>query len=287
MIPKKHHSQINRLITQALQEDVGRGDITTQLLVSKKQISKAALVVRENAVIFGLEIVRRVFQKLDRNIRMQINYHDGQSVPANSVVAILEGKTHALLTAERVALNFFSRLSGIATLTSRYVQAIRPFTTKIFDTRKTTPTLRILERLAVHAAGGGNHRFNLNDMILIKDNHRVACQSKISLQKIITHAKKKTKRPIEIEVDSLEDLEVALLSKPDFILLDNMSASQLRAAVRLKKTLRISGKPFLEASGGVTLKNIQTIAQTGIDRISVGALTHSPQAVNVALEFLS
>lgn len=285
MIPKKYTREINRIIAIALNEDIGKGDITTNAFISQNQISKAALVTRENAVIYGLKVAKRTFEKLDRTIGFKFLHQDGDRVPANTTLAIVKGKTRALLSAERVALNFLCRLSGIATTTAAYLHAIRPYRVKILDTRKTTPGLRTLEKLAVKAAGGTNHRQNLNEMVMIKDNHKLAILSKISLQKIIAHAKKKTRKPIEVEVDNLRDFKAALLAKPDFILLDNMTLTEIKQAVAIKKTYQRVGKPLLEVSGGVNLKNIRSMAQTGVDRISVGALTHSSKAVDIALEF--
>ena len=199
------------------------------------------------------------------------------------IIAEISGSTRTLLSGERVALNFLSYLSGVATQTRKYVDQIKPYKVKILDTRKTTPLLRQLERYAVRIAGGDNHRFNLNDMVMIKDNHRVALQGQ-AMVKVIADLKNKTKTKIVVEVDTIDQLKEILQSKVDIVLLDNMTPKEIIQAVKMCN--RSKSHILLEASGGITLKNIKKYATTGIDRISVGALTHSRTALDISMEFL-
>lgn len=211
-------------------------------------------------------------------------YHkDGDLVEKNTRIAKIEGKTRAIFTGERTALNFLGFLSGVATYTHEFVEAIRPYKTRILDTRKTTPGLRNLEKYAVKCGGGTNHRFGLYDMALIKDNHRHACHPEISIQEAIKRIRKRTKKKIQVEVDTLDQFMQALEVSPDMILLDNMTTAQLKKAVAIAKKIRTK-KPVLEASGGVSIKNVRSIAATGVDRISIGSLTHSPRSIDISLE---
>ena len=273
---------LNKIVLQALQEDRAFQDITTRLLIGKNKTSQAYIVTKENAVICGLEIARRIFQKLDPHIQIRSAYKDGNKVTKNKKVLFLKGKTRAILSGERVALNFLSHLSGIATLTNQFVKAAGNPKVKIMDTRKTTPGWRDLERLAVKVGGGTNHRHDLADMVMVKDNHLLAVGKKMALPKIIRHLRRKTKKTLEIEVDNLVQLKAALTASPDIILLDNMTAAQLRQAVKINKQNKKPSR--LEASGGISIKNIRLIAQTGVDRISIGALTHSAGAIDFSLE---
>lgn len=276
--------EIDYYIKRALDEDRARADITTKSLFPSSHISSAKIVVKEKAVLCGLEIAKQVFKKLDKNIRFSSSFGDGRFVKANTVVAKIKGRTRAILAGERTALNFLSYLSGIATQTAQYVVKARPLKTKILDTRKTTPTLRALEKYAVHCGGGHNHRFHLNDMVMIKDNHRQLLRDE-SFLTLIQTCRKHTKRKIELEVDTLSQFKEALKAKPGYILLDNMNIDNLRKAVSLIK--KVKGKrPLLEASGGITLKNIRRTAQTGVDCISVGALTHHHRGINISLEVI-
>ena len=274
-----------QIIQAALAEDIKTGDITTNIFVDRKKISEACIVAKENAVICGLGIVQETFRALDKNTRVRFFCKDGQRVKKGFKVARLKGKTRILLTGERVALNFLSHLSGIATATRAFSDAIRPYRAKIFDTRKTIPGLRGLQKYAVRCGGGKNHRLDLNDLILIKDNHQLALP-KMSLQSLIGRAKKISKKPVEIEVDTLRKFRDALNTKADIILLDNMSPHQIKQAVWLKEQLKKGQKPLLEASGGVTLKNARAIARTGVNRISIGALTHSADAIDFSMEIV-
>ena len=205
-------------------------------------------------------------------------------VKKGSTVAVIKGKTRSILTAERTALIFLSFLSGIATQTHQFVEAVKTFSAKILDTRKTTPTLRSLEKYAVKCGGGENHRFNLEDLILIKDNHIAANQSLSAIEKIIQRFRRISKVPIEIEIDRLDQLPPVLKTCPNFILLDNMTTSQMKNAVQIVRASKYKTKPLLEASGGITLKNVYQIAKTGVDRISIGALTHHHCGLDVSME---
>jgi len=272
---------VRTIVQLALAEDIGEGDITTDNLVPLKSKSHARLVAKSFGIICGLDLARAVFKILDPKIKFDPKVRDGQAVAAGKLLAEIVGSTRALLTGERVALNLLSMLSGIATQTHAYVQKIKPYKTAILDTRKTTPLLRQLERYAVKMGGGTNHRFNLNDMVMIKDNHRVFSKS-INFLQTVDKLKTKIKAKIEVEVDTLEQLKEALKSKADLILLDNMSPKQVAQAVKMRRQAQ-SSVP-LEASGGMTLSNIKKYAATGVDRISVGALTHSRQSLNISME---
>ncbi len=277
-------SEINKIISLALKEDAAHQDITTNLLIPKDQITDAYIIIKEDAIICGLDIVKATLKKLDRAVKFQNSFKDGNKVKKNTKILFITGKTRALLAAERVALNFLSHLSGVSTNTHRFVQKVRPLKTAILDTRKTTPGLRELEKYAVRCGGGSNHRTNLAEMILIKDNHKKAYQDLATSAQVIKGLRKKTNKPIEIEVESLFEFKNVLAAKPDFILLDNMSPAQIKQAVALNKKLKT--KILLEASGGINLNNIKSFAKTGVDRISIGALTHSSKAINVSMEFI-
>ncbi len=271
------------IISQALEEDATDQDITTNGLVPKNHTSEAYILVQQAAMICGTDIVRKIFQKLDKNIQFQALAKDGDYVQKNTQIASIKGNTRALLTTERTALNFLSYLSGVATQTHTFVKKIHPLKTKIMDTRKTTPGLRELEKYAVRCGGGKSHRTNLSEMVLIKDNHLQVCYPQLSIQEAIDTLRQKTKKYIEIEVDDLIQFKDALNANPDIILLDNMSSHQMKQAVVLTKKLPKGQRPLLEASGGITLKNVRAAAKTGVDRISIGALTHSHQAVDVSM----
>lgn len=277
---------IDKIINLAIQEDVGRQDITTNILIPKNNVSEAIFVTRQKAVICGLEIVQKVFRKLDKSVQLRFFCRDGEFVPARKKIIWIKGATRSLLTGERVALNFLCRLSGIATATRNFVNKVKPYKTKIMDTRKTTPGLRVLERMAVACGEGINHRLNLSEMVLIKDNHRTVCRSKTSLLDMIKRTKKASAKPVAVEVENLKEFAESLAAKPDIILMDNMPPRQIRKAVKIAKKLRPDRRPQLEVSGNVRLDNVRTIAKTGVDRISIGALTHSSKAVDISMELL-
>ena len=278
-------SRIDKIIDNALREDIGNQDITTHILIPKDEVSQAFMVTRQEAVLCGLEIAKRVFHKLDKMAKFRSSYKDGDKVSANTKILFITAKTRALLTGERVALNFLTYLSGIATTTSFFLKKIHPSKVKIMDTRKTTPCLRNLEKYAVKCGGGINHRFTLSEMVLIKDNHRSAYQSRMSLREMIKRAKKVSNKPVEVEVNNLIQLKQALSAHPDIILLDNMPLKQIKKAVTLIRKMK--KRPLLEVSGRVNLENVRAIAKTGIDRISIGALTHTRKAIDISLEVIS
>lgn len=276
--------KVERIIAGALNEDKARQDITSQFFVPSDEISDGYIIVKENAVICGLDLAKKVFKKLDKNISFHSSFHDGKRVKKNTKIAFLKGKTHALLAGERVALNFLGYLSGISTKTSKFVDKIRPCKALILDTRKTTPGLRILEKYAVRCGGGVNHRNDLNETFFIKDNHRAIYKNLTALGHVIQRAKKQTKKIIQVEVDNLTQLRKILEFHPHMILLDNMNTSQIKKALRLTRALPKARRPLIEASGGITLNNVRAIARTGVDRISIGELTHSRQSINFSME---
>jgi nicotinate-nucleotide pyrophosphorylase (carboxylating) len=267
---------VERVVLAALAEDIGAGDVTTEATVAAEAVGTAELLVKEAGVVCGLRVAETAFRALDPEIRFEALASDGDDVEGRAVVARLTGSERAILTAERVALNFLGRLSGIATLTRRYVDAIEGTGTAVLDSRKTTPGLRALEKYAVAAGGGRNHRFGLDDAVLIKDNHLRAAGSIAAAVMLVRAA---SDLPVEVECETLAQVAEALEAGVDAILLDNMSLDDLRAAVAL-----VHGRARLEASGGVTLETIRSIAETGVDEISVGALTHSARSLDVSLE---
>ncbi|MBF0122789.1 MAG: carboxylating nicotinate-nucleotide diphosphorylase [Candidatus Omnitrophica bacterium] len=280
------NNKIKKIVRNALREDIGTGDVTTGLAVPAQLRANAVILFKEKAVVAGLEFAQEAFRALDPHCCFEMKHKDGDMVLAGTTVLGVKGKARAILTAERVALNFLSYLSSISTETRRYCDAIKPVKADILDTRKTTPGMRELERYVVRTGGGANHRFDLGEMVLLKDNHR-AMNRFGSLAEMVEDIRRRTHKPIEVEVDTINELEDVLRANPDMILLDNMSLAQLRRAVKIVHQLPRSRRPLLEASGGVTLKTVRAIAKTGVDRISVGALTHSRRAVDVSLEMIS
>ena len=267
---------LERIVHAALAEDIGGGDVTTEATVPEDAIGTAELLVKEPGVVCGVRAAEATFRALDPEIQFEAFATDGDVVDAPTVVARVSGSERAILTGERVALNFLGRLSGIATLTRRYVDAIDDTGVAVLDTRKTTPGLRALEKYAVVSGGGRNHRFGLDDAVLVKDNHLRATGSIAAAVELVRAA---TDLPVEVECETLDQVRDALEAGVDAILLDNMSLEQLRQAVALA-----GGRARLEASGGVSLDTIRPIAETGVDEISVGALTHSARALDVSLE---
>ena len=276
-------NEINKSIRLALKEDQSHKDITTRCLVHQTQISRASIITREPCVVSGLEVVAAIFRHLDAKIKIQYHRHDGDRLEKNQKIVSFCGRTRALLTGERVALNYLSYLSGVATLTQRFVSKVADLPVKIMDTRKTIPGLRSLVKMSVRHGGGINHRFNLKEMVIIKDNHLVAYESDSTVKEAILHVRRRTKKMIVAEVDNLSQFKQAIEANPDIILLDNMNTEQMRKAVAYKNAR--SPKVLLEASGGVNLRSVRSIALTGVDRISIGALTHSPNAVDFSMEF--
>jgi nicotinate-nucleotide pyrophosphorylase (carboxylating) len=271
---------VERAVAAALEEDLAlAGDITTDSIIPTEAQGAAAVVLRKPGVVAGLDLVEAAFKALDPEAGLQRIVDDGGEVAAGAVIAEIWGKTRALLTGERTALNFLGRLSGIATLTASYVAAVEGTKARIACTRKTTPGLRAFEKYAVRCGGGVNHRFGLYDAVLVKDNHIAAAGSLAkALERL--HARGGHLVEIEVEVDTLQQLEEALRFPIDAVLLDNMDVATLKKAVKL-----VAGRVTTEASGGVSLENVGEIASTGVDLISVGALTHSPRNLDSSLEW--
>ncbi|HET7446315.1 MAG TPA: carboxylating nicotinate-nucleotide diphosphorylase [Methyloceanibacter sp.] len=272
---------VEQAVAAALAEDLGSvGDITTDAIIPAESQGEASIVARKTGVIAGLDLVEAAFKSLDPEARFRRVVQDASKVEAGGTIATVAGKTRALLIGERTALNFLGRLSGIATLTAAYVAAIQGTRAKIVETRKTTPGLRAFEKYAVRCGGGMNHRFGLYDAVLVKDNHIAAAGGLAgALQKLRARVGHLVR--IEIEVDTLDQLEDALNFPIDAVLLDNMDVETLRKAVAL-----VNGRVVTEASGGVTLENVGEIAKTGVDLISVGALTHSARSLDSSLEWM-
>lgn len=272
------------LIDLALAEDIGDGDVTSHYFIPEKRRAKAFVAVRRDGVVSGVEIAARVFSKVDPSLEVEILIPDGSRVSEGAILIRVEGGARSILTAERVALNFLQRLSGVATLTATYVELIKGTSARILDTRKTTPGYRLLEKRAVLHGGGENHRMGLHDRAMVKDNHLVAEDGLEAIQAAI-HRLKADKPGVEVELEADEIMQVETFLKMDgvdHILLDNMTLAELREAVAARGT-RVT--PMLEASGGVSLQTVRKIALTGVDFISVGALTHSAPALDIGLDF--
>jgi nicotinate-nucleotide pyrophosphorylase (carboxylating) len=287
MQPQKASSPLDltteQLIRAAIAEDVGGGDVTATYFVPEDSVARAQIVAREPGVMSGAEIAVRVFALMDARVEARAMKSDGEAFVRGDVLMEISGPTRGLLTGERTALNFLQRLCGIATQTRRYVEAVKPHPVQIWDTRKTTPGWRLLEKAAVKAGGGTNHRMGLYDHVMVKDNHIAANGSSEQLQSAIDRVK--AERPgvrIQIECDTLEQMARFLkLRGVDMLLLDNMGCEKLREAVQMN-----AGKLWLEASGGITLDTIAQVAATGVNAISVGALTHSARALDLGLDFI-
>ena len=269
---------VDEIVGCALREDVGTGDMTTLLTVPPGTEALGEFIATQPGVLAGLVVAERVFYQCDSRVQVEPMLKEGQRFDAGAVLAVVRGEARAILIGERVALNFLQRLSGVATLTARFVEAVRDLPVRICDTRKTTPGLRYLERYAVRVGGGFNHRFGLYDAVLIKDNHIAVCggitEAVHRVRRALPHTMK-----IEVECATLQQVQEALEAGVDIILLDNMTLDDLREAVRMAK-----GRAFLEASGGVRLETVRPIAETGVDAISVGAITHSAPAIDIKLE---
>jgi nicotinate-nucleotide pyrophosphorylase (carboxylating) len=274
-------SSTSRLLDLALAEDIGGGDVTTALTVPAERQARGRLLTKAAGVISGIEVAGEVFRRVDPAIAFTPLVADGDTVAAMTPIATVEGPARSLLTAERVALNLLQRLSGVATVTARYVEAVRETNARIVDTRKTTPGLRALEKAAVRHGGGHNHRFGLTDGVLIKDNHLAAVGGADRVARAVCLAQQGAPHTlrIEIEVTTLDELAQALEAGADVVLLDNMDVAAMRKAVA-----QTAGRALLEASGGVTLESVAEIAATGVDLISVGALTHSAPALDISLD---
>ncbi|HYA13978.1 MAG TPA: carboxylating nicotinate-nucleotide diphosphorylase [Syntrophales bacterium] len=269
---------IHRLIQSALEEDIGTGDITTTSVLAGEEMGKAKAFAKANIVVAGIDVFREVFIFLDKSIQFSSHCEDGRAVKKGGILAEISGNLGSILTAERVALNFFQRMCGIATLTRQYVDEVKGTPAKILDTRKTVPGLRCLDKYAVRIGGGTNHRYGLYDGVLIKDNH-IAAAGSISKALSRVRARIPHTLKVEVEVKNLQEVEEALVAGADVIMLDNMTDEDMKKAVAI-----VNRKVPLEASGNVTLANVRKIAETGVDFISVGALTHSAPASDISLK---
>ncbi|MCL2367014.1 MAG: carboxylating nicotinate-nucleotide diphosphorylase [Oscillospiraceae bacterium] len=279
MINKNNHLNLDQFLLFALQEDIGTGDVTTDCCVPKDAISKGFFKAKEPGIICGLDIAERVFQLLDPQVKITQKVKDGDSVNTGDIIAEIEGPSRSILTGERTALNIMQHMSAVATRTAQAVRTIQGTNAKIVDTRKILPGFRVLDKYAVRCGGGFNHRFNLSDGVLIKDNHIAAAGG---IQNAITLAKENCPQTlkIEVEAESLEQVKQAVAAGADIIMLDNMTPEQMAEAVKL-----ISGRARTEASGNMGERDLKAVAETGVDFISIGALTHSVKALDISLKF--
>jgi nicotinate-nucleotide pyrophosphorylase (carboxylating) len=271
--------QVKHLIQASIEEDLGRGDVTTEATIAEHVISRARLITKQEIVLAGMDVFAEVYATVDDTVHIKPAHKESDLLSAGEVIAVLEGRARSLLAGERVALNFLQRLSGIATVTRQYVEAVRGYSVDIIDTRKTTPGWRLLEKYAVRVGGGKNHRHDLGDGVLIKDNHIVAAGGiKPAVDMARRHSHHLLK--IEVEVETLEQVEEALQAGAEVIMLDNMSPAMLAEGVKI-----IGKRALVEASGGVSLETVTAVARTGVDLISVGKLTHSAPAADIHVEF--
>jgi nicotinate-nucleotide pyrophosphorylase (carboxylating) len=273
---------IEEVIDRALAEDLAKGDVSTEALIPVDRQGTGLMVAKKEGVLAGVNVTRQVFHRVDPELKVEFLLEDGARVRPGTKVATVSGSIASILKAERVALNFLQRLSGIASETNRYVEAVKGLPVRIMDTRKTTPGLRALEKHAVKAGGGENHRMSLGDGILIKDNHLAALRSQgLNLKQIVAKARQNSPQrlPVEVEVGTVAEASEALEAGADVIMLDNMNLEDMCTAVQ-----SIHGRALVEASGGITLDNVRAVAETGVDSISVGALTHSTKALDISLE---
>ena len=274
--------EIDAAIGIALAEDLAGGDVTSEALIPPGLTGKAAIMAKEAGVLAGIGVAARVFKLVDPSIKITTLIKDGAPLLFGDIIADLSGSVIGLLKAERTALNFLQRMSGVASMAAQYAAEIKGLNAKVYDTRKTTPGLRVLEKYAVRMGGGVNHRRDLGDAVLIKDNHIAALRmTGLNLTQIVAKAREKAPegKTIEVEVTSVEEAAEALKAGPDIIMLDNMSIPEMKRAVDMVK-----GRARLEASGNITLKNLRQVALTGVDIISIGALTHSYSALDISLE---
>ncbi|WP_434510403.1 carboxylating nicotinate-nucleotide diphosphorylase [Desulfitobacterium sp. AusDCA] len=269
------------IVKQALREDLGFQDLTTEAIIPENHVSTAEITAKEEGILAGMDIAKRAFTLLDDQMSFEVKAKEGEHIYPGQVVAVLEGKTRALLGAERVALNLLQRISGIATGTHKAVECIKGFSCRLIDTRKTTPGLRGLEKYAVRTGGGYNHRFGLFDAILIKDNH-IAAAGGITQAVSLVREKVGHMVKVEVETETLAQVEEALQTPVDIIMLDNMPAEKMKEAVQL-----INRKVLVEASGGITLDSLVKVAETGVDLISLGWLTHSIKALDLSLNIVA
>ncbi len=275
--------QVDNLINLALAEDTGHGDPTSESLIPPGLGGRAAILAKANGRLAGIDVVRQVFLTVDPSLVVEVHIHDGVEIKPGDIIATVRGSVASIFKAERVALNFLQRLSGIATQAAQYVARVQGLAVKIVDTRKTTPGMRLLEKYAVRMGGAQNHRFHLGDAVLIKDNHLVALGALgMSLPDIVAKARENAPRglTVEVEVNTTEEALAVVEAGADIVMLDNMDTDEMRHVVGL-----ISGRAKIEASGGITLDNVKEVAMTGVDIISIGALTHSSKALDISLEF--
>jgi nicotinate-nucleotide pyrophosphorylase (carboxylating) len=288
--------QVEEIIDRALAEDLGKGDVTTEALIAGDQQGTGSIVAKQEGILAGIEVAKQVFHRVDPELKVEILLEDGAGVKPGSKVAKVSGSIASILKAERVALNFLQRLSGIASEANRYVARVEGLPVRIMDTRKTAPGLRSLEKYAVRVGGGGNHRMSLGDGILIKDNHLAALRSQgLNIKEIITRARQNAplslrgakrrsnlqprQTQVEVEVRTVPEALEAVEARANIVMLDNMNLEDMREAVK-----SIHGRALIEASGGITLDNVRAVAETGVDFISIGALTHSARALDISLE---
>lgn len=290
---KLEKARVLAIIKAALREDIGKGDITTSALVDKLASGKAAIIVKDDCVICGMDLAEWAMAQVDYSVRFKPNCKDSDYIGGGKEIVFLEGHLASILRAERTILNFLSMLCGIATKTKQFVDKAKPYGVKILDTRKTLPLLRYLEKYAVFTGGGTNHRMGLYDQALIKDNHILVASrqlpvasKKSSLKDLVEVARKKNLKGtvVEIEVTTIEEFNDALAGKPDIIMLDNMSSRDALACVEIRCLSKI--KPLLEVSGGITLENVEEYAKTKVDMISIGSLTASVNSVDMSLEII-
>ena len=277
--------QIDIIIDLALEEDTGYGDVTSQTLIPSGLTGKASLLVKEKGILAGIDVAERVFERIDPSLEIDILIKDGTSINPGDTVATISGSVSSILKAERTALNFLQRLSGIASLTAQYAAETDGLPARIVDTRKTTPGMRLLEKYAVRMGGGHNHRMHLGDAVLIKDNHIAALRATgMNLKDIVAKARQNAPAgiTIEVEVTNADEAAEAQKAGADIVMLDNMSTDEMKRVADM-----VSGQVKLEASGGITLENVREVAKTGVDIISIGALTHSFQALDISLEMES
>ena len=274
--------QVDKVIDLALAEDISHGDVTSEALIPPDLSGRASLLVKEKGILAGIEVARRVFRHIDQSLEVEVLIKDGSTIRPGDIAGKVSGSVAGILKAERTALNFLQRLSGIASLTARYVAKTKGTDAKIYDTRKTTPGLRLLEKYAVRTGGGQNHRLHLGDAVLIKDNHINALRATgMSIGDIVAKAQRNAPAGITIEVEATTIAEAgeALKAGADIIMLDNMSTDDMSRVVKMA-----AGRSKIEASGGITLANVRQVALTGVDIISIGALTHSYKALDISLE---
>ena len=288
--------KISGVVQSAIKEDIGKGDITSEIFISRDSKSEGIFIAKEDGIVAGLPVVKYVFSQIDKNLVFTSNIEEGSGVNKDTTIANVKGSTLSILSAERLVLNFLQRLSGIATLTNRFVERVKGHKTQIMDTRKTTPAWRYLERYAVRVGGGVNHRMGLYDQILIKDNHlkimRVDREKNGSFTELIKKARSQIDNGvlIEVEIEDITHVEDALDAGVDIIMFDNMRPTEINTALDMIKEYERKHKMpkavLTEVSGNITLENVEAYAQTGVDRISVGAITHSAKALDISLEIV-